>query len=547
MREMQQLLGDTGENGQLNPHYGSTDQCSNNNVPCPPSTKDILQVSSDVSSSNAKPGNQRSPCQIAEKEPTDVNLVYLDDASPITCSDLLRKYTKDFPDLISFNVQLAFLWYCVILIFCFIELGLRYELKTVLFDELGNKTKAIIAGPAPLLSCILPDIRLVMFIIAFVPLPFILYSSPKDFLLTKKCCVCGKESDRLIGEEILHHMKELQLQTVCKFTAWLVKHHEELITSSMKCCRRPPKLRKRPDRGSHWFLAAALVPLEIICNFIIVILFGLFLGAVYFCLFLVGLLSLCFWYSPFLTIFIARYGEGTRITTCFPVLLGKYSAAVCRFLVVFFKKCALACSLLAVCLVGEAFCRIIVKMFGFTVMGLVLNANIAGPFVTFFFAALTDIYLCYYNLQMRYQDVKQMISQQWQERNKDNLSKFERDTIPEQLFWYICGEESNYKKALPIIPEIYRMLRNMTLIFVFLFVTFCSIQLLENNYDGTAVASTIAVLVSGIIPGLFFRGLTKENQFTGSTRKKMVKEIERAVDEYIKKTIKESPGNDIIL
>ena len=61
-----------------------------------------------------------------------------------------------------------------------------------------------------------------------------------------------------------------------------------------------------------------------------------------------------------------------------------------------------------------------------------------------------------------------------------------------------------------------------------------------NAYDISAVTSTIAVFISGVIPGLFFKGLTKEKRFTGSTRTRMMKNIEEAVNEYIQNTT-ESP------
>lgn len=73
----------------------------------------------------------------------------------------------------------------------------------------------------------------------------------------------------------------------------------------------------------------------------------------------------------------------------------------------------------------------------------------------------------------------------------------------------------------------------MALILIFLFLSLCSVVFLRSNYNVSAVASTIAVFVSGKIPGLFFKGLTKNNKFTGRTRSGMMKEIDEAVKEYI--------------
>ena len=63
------------------------------------------------------------------------------------------------------------------------------------------------------------------------------------------------------------------------------------------------------------------------------------------------------------------------------------------------------------CLVGGLSCRCITRMFSLVTLGLVLNASVIGPFLALSIVALTNIYLCYYNLKMRYRDVKEMISE----------------------------------------------------------------------------------------------------------------------------------------
>lgn len=148
-------------------------------------------------------------------------------------------------------------------------------------------------------------------------------------------------------------------------------------------------------------------------------------------------------------------------------------------------------------------------MFGFIIMGLVLNAEIAGPFLTFFVVSSTNMHLCYYNLQKKYQEVKQMISQQWQKHkhllHNKNLSDSEEGTIPGDLFWHICGEKSKSKhKVLPVRPEINRMLCRMALILIFLFLALCAVIFLRNTYSVSAVASTIAVFFKWKNTGFVF-------------------------------------------
>lgn len=193
----------------------------------------------------------------------------------------------------------------------------------------------------------------------------------------------------------------------------------------------------------------------------------------------------------------------------------------------------------AVCYIGGLSCRFIVRMFGFIIMGLVLNAEIAGPFVTFVVVAATNMHLCYHNLQDRYKEVKQMISKQWQKHRNlllnNNLSNSVEGTIPRDLFWHVCDDESKSEhKVLPVRSEIFQMFLIMALILIFLFLSLCSVIFLRNTYNVTAVASTIAIFVSGKIPGLFFKGLTKKEKFTGRTKSGMIKEIDKAVQEYIK-------------
>lgn len=140
-----------------------------------------------------------------------------------------------------------------------------------------------------------------------------------------------------------------------------------------------------------------------------------------------------------------------------------------------------------------------------------------------------------------------MISQQWEKQKKDllstdGLSKSEEGTIPEDLFWRICSDTSKHK-VLPIRPEIYRMFRNMVLILISLVLVLCSIIFLGKTYSISGVASTIAIFVTGVIPGLFFKGITKGNKFSGPTKAGMVKKIKKAVKKYIKERKERSAGS----
>ena len=120
---------------------------------------------------------------------------------------------------------------------------------------------------------------------------------------------------------------------------------------------------------------------------------------------------------------------------------------------------------------------------------------------------------------------KEMISEKWQILD----GKREHGAIPEYLFWRICSEVSNSKNAVPPIRgEANRMLSSMAIILIFLFLVFSSVFLVTDTSSMSAVPSTIAVFLSGAIPGLLIKGLTHGKRFTGETRVGMIREIEKA-------------------
>ena len=451
--------------------------------------------------------------QIDKDESADENLVYfLDDTSPITCSTLFSKYTSEFSHSFSFSVKLAFLLYCVIPIVFYIDLGLNYTTKRNIFDESSSKPHAILRWQAILFA--LPP-TVYFLILLLYPLPTI-FLRPKDFLVNGKCWACDG-CDLLLGEEVLKHMEKMQEQ-IYKSTTGLIERHKKCLVGLLNY------------RGSCNLIDDACIKRccfpfsECLWSVIVVAFFGIFIGAISFCAFLVVSILRGCCYSPlfcFIIVLSRKIGEKPYFCTHRDKLVSFY----------------LSCLLVLVSIIGASSCRFLVRMFAFIIMGLIFNVEIAGPFVTFLLAATTNVYLCFYNLQMRYQDVKQMISQKWQEQIGDNTDVLtDTDTIPARLFWYICGGESksdHEHKVLPVIPEIIRMFLNMALISIFLFLSWCSIIFLGNTYNISAVVATIAVFVSGVIPRFFFKGLTKEKRFSGPTRKRMIKNIEKTVKDYI--------------
>ena len=80
------------------------------------------------------------------------------------------------------------------------------------------------------------------------------------------------------------------------------------------------------------------------------------------------------------------------------------------------------------------------------------------------------------------------------------------------------------------------MLGEVAVIVTFLFLTISSIIFFKNEYEISTLVSTIAVFLSGAIPTMFFKGLTKGKRFTGWRKMKLKKKIKVVVTEYVLET-----------
>lgn len=280
-------------------------------------------------------------------------------------------------------------------------------------------------------------------------------------------------------------------------------------------------------------------------SFLIGLLLGTVLGAICIVTFIVTLLLLIAFLSPATTLYFFLIFKTVRIIllrsstpiklVCFSLrLLVSSSFFLAAYFFTFFT---LNTSLAS-----------IVKTFLFTVMGLVLNAEVITPYVAFILVVTRNLHLCYSNLQTRYKEVKVMIAEHWKEniRELPLLDKGHDQTIPKELFWFVCGNgKSNFQKnILPLRAEICVMLRDMALTLTFLSVSLLAILAFKSMNDISALVSTTFVFVSGVIPTLIFQGFTKKEKFSGWNKIKIEKKIKEAVKEYITKQIDDSLGRD---
>ena len=448
------------------------------------------------------------------------SLLYLDEPNPITFSYFLRNYTKERTELFSFHSKFAFLWYCVIPIFVYLRLGLNYIVESKFMKEVHKKPKASLVGP--LFSYLFDFQGFLSWLMALAPLILILLSSPKDFLITVRgdigqvvCPVC-EENTVSVGEYMLRHLGTLAVKSY-EVASYLINLHQKALAGSTKFFT----LCAIEKMGQPWKRAKtpSIALWVLFWDVVLVIVVGVIFGGVCLCLLLLGSISLIILYSPWCSLILICFRKLRQMSK--------------KWIIIVVFHVSLTAILTGGCLVGGLSCRCITRMFGLVTLGLVLNASVVGPFLALSIVALTNIYLCYYNLQMYYRDVKEMISEKWQTLD----GKREHGAIPEDLFWRICSEASNSNKAVPPVRgEVNRMLSNMAIILIFLFLVFCSVFLVTDASSMSAVPSTIAVFLSGAIPSLFFKGLTNENRFTGETKARMIREIEEAVTEYQENT-----------
>ena len=156
------------------------------------------------------------------------SLLYLDEPNPITFSYFLRNYTKERKELFSFHSKFAFLWYCVIPIFVYLILGLNYIVEGKFMVEVHKRPKAYLLGP--LFSYLFDFQGFLGWITALAPLILILFSSPKDFLITVRgdirqvvCPVC-KENTVSVGEDMLRHLGTLAVKSY-EVASYLINLH----------------------------------------------------------------------------------------------------------------------------------------------------------------------------------------------------------------------------------------------------------------------------------------------------------------------------------
>ena len=459
-----------------------------------------------------------------EKEDQELSKseIPVDDDSPITVSTLLRNFIEKLPQFqMNFNLKLFFLIFAVLPIFLHLKLAVVFFYNLKYYQEISRKSHHKCVNDGQLLTfCFdtfvdfgrrwkltnLGTATIISSVFMFLVIPFI---KPKDLIPR-------------FGQLIIEQLKK-QRNYVFDF--------KSTGNSLVKCFRLPCIPNSRRRQASRFM-----------CNFLFVVpgfVISATLGIACILVFLIGLSLIFIRFSPLASVvFFFIHKIQKNFILCIAASQSCLIGPVLYVVIppMFFLM------LFVVLILSAAF---ITNIFLLTVVGLALNYEFATPYAVFISVVAANIYLCYSNLQSRYREVKGMISKHWEEETKD-LSRLKcrnNDTIPEKLFWFVCGcEESDSEmQILPLRTEIFFMLRDVALILSFLCLFFLAILSFETVQEISALVSTFFVFISGVIPTLIFKRFTTKKKFSGRDKIKIDNKIKKAVREYVLLRLEEIP------
>ena len=473
----------------------------------------------------------------------------VDDASPVTCSTALLGCVQRLPDVkLSFNLKLAVLLLCIFPFGFYVNVGIFLVLKEKYFDELFMKVPPeTLARETPMFFSLsrlfYPTGPFQYFLVALSTLTClmaVLFLRPTDLFLNQNfvCVQCHmakhlfslpiteNEDSVSIGDKMLHHLNIMQKVAYLLMFKFLNQYKSGLqklgniSTCYLKVNHKGSRIRRA--LLTLWILFSSLVTLLLASLvWVVIALFFFFVS------FLVNLVL----FSPFSTLVMICM---INITFKFiKLILADITSIPSRVLLGLFTLFAVVhffSILFASYLQVFMLCSFFAGILGFTIMGLVLNVETVTPYAAFFVVVVTNIYFCYANLQKSYMEVKGFILKYWQQKMQATLNS-EHSTIPAKLFWFVSD------KVFPVKTKICLMLGEVAVIVTFLFLTISSIIFFKNEYEISTLVSTIAVFLSGAIPSLFFKGLTKGKKITGWRKIKLKKKIEAVVTEYVQETV----------
>ena len=451
--------------------------------------------------------------------------IAVDDATPLTISTLLSQVVQRLPDSrFSFNLKLAFMLVFLCPLTIYVQLGLTLALNERHVDEtLRKKVDCGLFNSVPFIAGSI-----------CVYLLLVLFLRPKDLLLSNqitRLCFCGRASKVLrvslldierssVGDEIRVHLNLLKYgvyNLVSIFTNWFLRKLKTLF-STFTCSITMSKRKVSRMRS-------ALCVVWVTVSFFLILLLAIFSEVFFIFLCLVMQVFSLVFLSPFYTLFfIVSLKTRHRLTRVF----GEYrvlNGVTGVFIMVFLFICSSVILRCTTTFLTSSFI-FFTNTVAYTTMGIALNADNVTPYAAFVLVIITNIYLCYANFQIRYKEVKGMISTCLWELHKNTGSFYSNDTIPTKLYWFVCSI------VLPVKSEICRMLRNMALILIFLFLVVYSIAFYGSENNVSATFSVIAVVLTGVLPALLLKLLTEGKSFKGLERVSLERKIHSAVEQF---------------
>ena len=459
--------------------------------------------------------------------------IAVDDATPLTISTLLFQVVQRLPDSrFSFNLKLAFMLVFLCPLTIYVQLGLTLALNKRHVDEtLRKKVDRGLFNSVPFIAG-----SICVYLLLF------LFLRPKDLLLSNqitRLCFCGRVSKVLrvslldiernsVGDEIRVHLNLLKYgvyNLVSIFRNWFLRKLKTLF-STFTCSITMSKRKVSRMRS-------ALCVVWVIVSFFLILLLAIFSEVFFIFLCLVMQVYFLFFLSPFNTLFfifsLKTWHRPTRVFGEYRVL--KRVTGV--FTIGFLLTCSGVILRLTITLLTSSFI-FFTNTVAYTTMGIALNADNVTPYAAFVLVIITNIYLCYANFQNRYKEVKGMISTCRRELHKNTGSFHSNVTIPTRLYWFVCS------RVLPVKSEICRMLRNMALILIFLFLVVYSIAFYGSENNVSATFSVIAVVLTGVLPALLLKLLTEGKLFKGLERVSLERKIHSAVEQFYQESRNEN-------
>lgn len=360
----------------------------------------------------------------------------VDDLSPITCSTLLKKCVTHFTTTGNFFKLFCF-YYIFIPFSVYIYLALHYTLLLDFLSEIEAKN----AFEDGAIFNYVFDIRnklycLLLALVLFVILPgMVLFSIESKPHYVNKLQNAVRKNLKLLPKSISPHHEcfKYSLKTAIS----------EIIPGPYKITKTSLNYTSKVWKMLFYLNYVFAIDIYVTLFLLYAAICGI-LGTVLLTYFLLRSVINIMMYSPSATLlaflaneFVKSFSDGKKSPETVlrnPKKNGfllSFSYLLSFLWVSYFALLAFLC------------CNFFTKMFGFVIMGLIINAQRTTPYVIFTYVLINNISISFNNFQNRFKQVKEIISKHWKEKASSLQSaEISGNTIPRNLFWFVCDERN---------------------------------------------------------------------------------------------------------